>query len=82
MLHRILLPLDPSPFCASATRQAIQLAKDFRATVTGQVILDLPEITTTSTVGFDFRNGIYPEQLQKERIEDANRQIAELVSVF
>lgn len=50
--------------------------------VTGQVILDLPGITTTSAVGYDGRNGIYPQQLQEEMINDANQQIAELASVF
>ena len=75
MIRRILLPLDPSSFCASATRQAMQMARDHQAMVTGQVILDLPEITTVSAVGFDVRHGIYPEQLQKEKISEAQQQI-------
>lgn len=44
MINRILVPLDPSPFSHAATLHACRIAEASGASVTGLVILDLPDI--------------------------------------
>ncbi len=44
MIKRILVPLDPSPFCQAALDNAIILAQRHNAELTAMVILDMPGI--------------------------------------
>jgi nucleotide-binding universal stress UspA family protein len=82
MIRRILVPLDPSPYTATAIQHALTLAKDHGATVTGQVVLDVPEISAPATMVADGQYGIFPIDLQEEKLDDAKKRIEELVSSF
>jgi nucleotide-binding universal stress UspA family protein len=82
MIRRILVPLDPSPYTATAIQHALTLAQDHGAIVTGQVVLDLPEISAPATMVVDGQYGMFPIDLEQEKLEDAKKRIDELVSSF
>lgn len=81
MIKRILVPLDPSPFSASALDWAVFMAKRHGAELSGLVILDFPGIK--KSIGpVPLGGSFYAERLQASRVEEATKRINSLLSRF
>ncbi len=81
MIKRILVPLDPSPFSAAATINAIAMAQKYDAELTGMVVLDLPGIR--KSIGPVPPGAAHFAESMKDAQElDAQNRITELLEQF
>ncbi len=81
MIKRILVPLDPSPFCKAAIEAACRIASPWNAEVHGLVVLDVKAIG--DGIGpVPLGGGHYAQNLEKHRIEEAEFRISELLASF
>lgn len=81
MIKRILVPLDPSPFCKSAVETACRIAKPWNAEVHGLVILDVKGIE--DEIGpVPLGGAHYAEHLEKHKLEEAEVRISGLLASF
>lgn len=81
MIKRILIPLDPSPYCKQALDVAIDVARLHNAELTGLVVLDIPGIADSIgpiPVGASY----YAKQLEKAKTKEARTRIKDLISYF
>ncbi|MEM8955517.1 MAG: universal stress protein, partial [Verrucomicrobiota bacterium] len=82
MYRKILVPLDPSPYTTCAIKHALTLAQKHKAKVTGQVVLDVPEISAPKTMVAESQYDLFPLDLEKEKLADAKSHIDTLVADF
>lgn len=82
MYRRILVPLDPSPYTTSALQHALTLAQKHGATVTGQVVLDVPEISAPATMVSESKYDLFPLDLEQQKLADAKKHIDALITDF
>ncbi len=81
MIKRILVPLDPSPFCNAAIEAACRIAKPWNAEVHGLVVLDVRAIE--DGIGpIPLGGSHYAQNLEKHRIEEAEVRISALLASF
>lgn len=81
MIKRILVPLDPSPFCKAAIEAACRIARPWNAEVHGLVVLDVKAIE--DGIGpVPLGGSHYAQNLEKHRIEEAEARISELLMSF
>jgi nucleotide-binding universal stress UspA family protein len=81
MIHRILVPLDPSSYSDVALDYACKFAREHKAEITGIVVLDLPGIS--KSIGPVPHGGLYyAEKLEKYREHEASKQIKKTLSKF
>lgn len=81
MIHRILIPLDPSPYTASAIKYACEIAKKHNAEITGMVILDIPGIE--KSIGPVPRGALYyAGKLEEFKKQEAQERIEHLLKNF
>lgn len=81
MLKRILVPLDPSPFSASAVQYACELASAHGGQVTGLAIIDAPEIQE-SVLPVSPGWAHLAEKAKARMKADAHQKLAELMEAF
>jgi nucleotide-binding universal stress UspA family protein len=81
MIKRILVPLDLSVYSNNALTEAIYLAKNFNAEITGVVVLDIESIER-SIGAVPLGGSFYAKVLEKERIKEAELHINELLEKF
>ncbi len=81
MIRRILVPLDPSAYAASAMEHACAIAKAHEAQVSGLAVLDTPGIE--HSVGAVPVGGLhYARELEGAREEEAHERIQTLLGAF
>ena len=80
-IQKILVPLDLSPFAASATDRACSIADRHEAQVDGMVVLDLPEIMGVD-IPYHAWMGASALEVSRERTEDAKLRIADALKRF
>jgi len=81
MIKKILVPLDPSPYAASAVKYAGYIAERQNATVTGMVTYDIPGIE--KSIGSYPTGGMYwAEKLEESRMEEAKQKIYQMLDDF
>lgn len=81
MIHRILVPLDPSPYADAAIKYACEIAKKHKAEITGMVILDIPGIK--KSIGPVPRGALYyAKRLEEFKKQEAQERIENLLKTF
>ncbi len=81
MIHRILVPLDPSPYSVSAMKYACEIAQKHNAEITGMVILDIPGIE--KSIGPVPRGALYyAEKLEEFKKQEAYERIENLLKTL
>jgi nucleotide-binding universal stress UspA family protein len=81
MIKKILLPLDPSQYSTRAMELAGRVARFHNAELTGLVVLDIPGIERSIgpiPAGAEY----YARELEKARIEEAEKRIQDLLDEF
>ena len=81
MIKRILIPLDPSPYCLAAIEKGCYLAKLYDAELTGMTILDLAGIEK-SVGGAPVGMSYMAKQLREEKQNEAAKTIREIENNF
>ena len=81
MIRRILIPLDPSPYSASAVEIGCKIGQLHDAEITGIVILDVPGLE--KSIGAVPPGGIYwAEHLEKHKLAEAEKKISTILEEF
>ncbi len=81
MIRRILIPFDPSPYAAAALEYGCFIAKQYKAEITGVVVLDTPGIE--KSIGPIPLGGLYyADKLEEQKTKEAHEHIKALLEKF